>query len=194
MTVRKTAQAGHPALKTKNKKVTAINTPEIRKLIKDLVDTMYRNGLIGIAAPQIGENYMIFVTHPRRTKSRKLGKADKLRVYINPKIMYTSKEKSLIYEGCESVVGGDLFGPVVRPKEVTVLAYDQKGNKFTLTCDGLLARVIQHEMDHLLQTEFIQKVNDYGKLLLGEYYRKEIRKSKSQLEESKITKIEYKKI
>jgi peptide deformylase len=193
MPARSTIQAGHPSLKKKNKKVTDLQSKVFIKLKKDLVDTMTKTDLIGIAAPQIAENYMVFVTHARNTKSRNIGKKDKLRFYINPRITYESKTKSIIYEGCGSVVEGDLFGPVIRPKEIEVEALDEKGEKFSLKCDGILARVIQHEYDHLMGIEFIEKVADYKKVIVGEHYREMIKNSKQQKQNSLITKVVYKK-
>jgi peptide deformylase len=193
MPARSTIQAGHPSLKKKNKKITDLQSKVFIKLKKDLVDTMTKTDLIGIAAPQIAENYMVFVTHARNTKSRNIGKKDKLRFYINPRITYESKTKSIIYEGCGSVVEGDLFGPVIRPKEIEVEALDEKGEKFSLKCDGILARVIQHEYDHLMGIEFIEKVADYKKVIVGEHYREMIKNSKQQKQNSLITKVVYKK-
>ena len=189
MAVRKVIQMGHPSLKSKNKTFADFASPELKKVIKDLKDTMYKTELVGIAATQIGENCMVFVTHPRNTLARKLTKTDICRVFINPKIVHTSKEESLMYEGCGSVVSGSFFGPVIRPKEVTVEAYDENGEMFSLTCDGILARVIQHEFDHLQGIEFIQNVSDYSKVIVEEFYRKTIRNSKAQKEASKITKL-----
>lgn len=194
MAVRKVTQAGHPALKTKNKKVANFKSPQIKKLIKDLKDTMYKAGLVGIAAPQIGENYMIFLTHPRKTAHRRVINSDELRIYINPKIANYSKGKNIIFEGCGSVISANLFGPVSRSKEVRIEAFDENGLKFSLLTDGILARVIQHEYDHLTGVEFIQKVSDYNKIFDKKYYYKNIRNSKEQKEASKITKIEYKKL
>lgn len=194
MAVKTVIQAGHPKLKIKNKEIVNVNLPKIKKLRRDLLDTMIKTGLIGIAAPQIAQNCMIFVTHPRNTKARKLGKTDKLRTYINPEITFKSKTKNIIYEGCGSVVNGDLFGPVSRPEEIEVEALDEKGKKFRLRCNGILARVIQHEYDHLVGIEFIEKVTDYKKIIVGNYYRKTIRNSKLQKQNSLITKIEHKKI
>ncbi len=190
--VRKVAEAGHPLLKAKNKIVKNFKSPAFKKLLKDLDDTMNKTGLIGIAAPQIAENYMVFITHPRNTKSRKLIRADKLRIYINPKLIFKSKEESVIYEGCGSL--GDIFGPVSRPREIEVEALDENGKKFRLRCDGIMARVIQHEYDHLMGIEFIEKVSDYKKVVVKKYYRKNIRLSKEQKENCLTTKIEYKSI
>ena len=98
MAVRKVIQIGHPSLKTKNKTVRSFTSSQLKKLINDLKDTMYKTDLVGIAAPQIAENYLVFVTHPRNTKARKLFREDICRVYVNPKITYSSKEKIVIYE------------------------------------------------------------------------------------------------
>lgn len=189
MAVKRVIQAGHPKLRKQNKEIENVNLPKIQKLRKDLVDTMIKTGLIGIAAPQIAENCMIFVTQPRNTKARKLGKIDKLRTYINPKITLKSKTENIIYEGCGSVVNGNLFGPVSRPEEIEVETMDEKGQKFRLRCNGILARVIQHEYDHLMGIEFVEKVTDYKKIIVGDYYRKTIRNSKLQKQNSLITKL-----
>ncbi len=184
-------EAGNPLLKAKNKLILDYKSAKIQKLIKNLTNTMRKTDLIGIAAPQIGENHMVFVTHPRKTKARHLGKVDKLRVFINPKITFKSKKSNLIYEGCGSVP--EIFGPVVRPEEVEVSAIDENGQKFSLRANGILARVIQHEMDHLEGIEFIQKVSDYSKVVVGSYYRKNIRNSMLQKQNSITSKIEYNK-
>ena len=194
MAIRKVVLKGHKALTTKNKKVLNFNSPKIKRVIKDLKDTLRNSTLVGIAAPQIDQNYQIFITYPKNTKYRNFGKGDVLRTYINPKITFLSEEKSMIYEGCGSVVDdhGFPFGPVVRPKEIGVEAFDEKGRKFSLRCDGILARVIQHEMDHLKGVEFLQKVENSSKIVSEEFYKKNIKDSKQQILASKITKIECK--
>lgn len=187
MTVRRVAQMGHPALKAENKIITDFKSLKLKKLINDLRDTVNKNGLIGIAAPQIAENYKVFVTQPRKTKTRKLDKPDKLRVYINPKIVFFSKGKSIVYEGCGSVADGNLFAPVRRPREIKIEALNEKGRRFSLLCNGILARVIQHEYDHLSGIEFTEKISDYRKILSRKYYLKTVKNSKEQKEASKIT-------
>ena len=187
MAVRKVAQIGHPALKAENKIITDFKSLKLKKLIKDLKDTMNKNGIIGIAAPQIAENYKVFVTQPRKTKTRKLDKSDKFRVYINPKIVFFSKEKLIIYEGCGSVADGNLFAPVRRPKEIKIEALDEKRRRFFLLCNGIYARVIQHEYDHLSGIEFTEKISDYRRILSRKYYLETVRNSKEQKEASKIT-------
>jgi len=194
MAARTVIQAGHPKLKQPNKEIGNANFLKIKKLRRDLIDTMNKAGLIGIAAPQIAQNYMIFITHPRKTKDRKLGKIDIQRTYINPKITFKSKKENIIYEGCGSVVNGDLFGPVSRPEEIEIEAIDENGKKFRLRCNGILARVIQHEYNHLMGIEFLERVNDYKKIMVGNYYRKIVKNSKLQKQNSLITKINYRKV
>ena len=192
MAIRQTIQLGHPALKAQNQTITDFSDSKLTQLITDLKDTMYKVGLIGIAAPQIGENYMVFITEPRETKSRPADQTDDFRVYINPRITWESDEKIIIWEGCGSVTGAGLFGPVSRAKITEVEAYDQNGNKFRFKADCILGRVIQHEMDHLLGFEFIEKVDDYGKLKSLEFYLKDIKNSPEQLATQKITIKQFK--
>ncbi len=192
MAARDIVQAGHPALKSANKLVKDFQSGKLRKLIADMKDSQYKADLVGIAAPQIGENYAVFLTHPRNTPLRNVGKEDICRVYINPTIVWQSPETVLIYEGCGSLP--DIFGPVIRANEVTVEAYDEEGEKFALTADGLLSRVIQHEVDHLNGYEFIERVSDYHKVLMKEYYVEKIKSSNEQKDASEIKKIEYKKL
>lgn len=194
MAVKKIIEIGHRVLKLQNKPISDFNSPLLKKLVQNLTDTMIDAELIGIAAPQIGVNFLVFLTYPRRTKARKLGKTDILRVFINPKITFTSKVTSLIYEGCGCIPKHSIFGPVVRPKEIEIEAFDQNGTKFALRCDGILARVIQHEYDHLNGIEFLEKVTDNRKIVSWDIYRKDIRNSKAQKNPSRITKIKYKKI
>ncbi len=194
MAVKNIIEIGHRVLKLKNKQIADFNSIKLKRLVQDLTDTMKAVDLIGIAAPQIAENYQVFLTQPRKTKARNLGKNDKLRVYINPKITYYSEDKNIIYEGCGCMPDLSIFGPVTRAKEIEIEAFNIKGKKFSLRCDGLLARVIQHEYDHLYGIEFLEKVSDYKKIISAKYYYKNVRNSKEQKVASKITRVKYKKI
>jgi len=192
MSIRKIVQTGDPRLKKKNKFIVDFSDTKLHTLIQDLKDTMNKTGLVGIAAPQIGENYCVFVTHPRNTKTRNLGKEDIFRVYINPKITYFSKDEVIIYEGCGSVIKGLLFGPVNRSKEITIESYDEKGQKYSLTTNGLLARAIQHEYDHMFGIEFIEKISDYRKIVSQTYYKKNIIDKEETKKLFSITKLSVK--
>lgn len=193
MAVRTVIQIGHPALKAANKRVVDFKRPQLKKLVKDLKDTMYANGLIGMAAPQIGQNYQVFVTEPRETESRPADQADEFRVYINSKIVGRSRDAVIIYEACGSVLNGLLFGPVDRPRVITVAALNLQGEKFRFTADGILGRVIQHEQDHMQGIEFTEKVTDYKLLMAKEHYLAKIRNRPDQVkaQKTRIKKLEH---
>lgn len=187
MAVRKTIQIGHPALKAQNQEIKDFSNPKLKQIIEDLTDSMHDAGLIGMAAPQIAENFKVFLTEPRETETRSKDQADKLRVYINPLIVDQSEEKVVIYEGCGCVLDGKLFGPVERPKIITIEAFDQKGEKFRFTADGILGRVIQHEYDHMSGIEFLEKVSDYKKMMTVEYYIERVKNDPAHVLASTIT-------
>lgn len=189
MAIRAVIQIGDPRLKAINRFILKSDISKVKNVIKDLTDTMLENDIVGIAAPQIGVNLKLFITEPRETVHRKANQSDKLRVYINPEITYYSEETSEIYEGCGSV-GVDFFGPVIRPKKIIIEAYDINLKKFRLTCDGLLARVIQHEYDHLSGIEFIEKISDYKKVMNAENYQKLIRMSEKQISAGVINEVD----
>jgi len=191
MASRRIIQIGDPRLKARNKVVKNYKDLKVKKIIKDLTDTMHKNELIGLAAPQIGYNYRIFVTHARKTDFRPSDQTDELRIYINPKMVKVSKTKNIIYEGCGCVINAQLFGPVKRPSKITIEASDEDGKKFQLECDGILSRVIQHEYDHMFGIEFTEKISDYRKLMHEDFYLKYIRNSKEQKQASKITIIKF---
>jgi peptide deformylase len=192
MAFRQTLQIGHPALKAQNAEITDFSSEELKRVVQDLTDTMRENQLIGMAGPQIGENLKVFVTEPRETPFRTADQADELRVYANPKIVFYSPQESIIFEGCGSVLNGSLFGPVKRPKEIIIEAFDQNGKRFQFKCDGILARVIQHEYDHLDGIEFTEKIYDYKLLLSADFYKERIKMSDEQVKNSEIRIKEFK--
>jgi len=131
------------------KKAETIKNPldaAIQKLIPILTETMIQEDGIGIAAPQVGESIqMIIINHK-----------DKPLVMINPKIIIKSIRTEIAEEGCLSVPG--IFGMVKRSKKIKANALDSTGKLFTIKAEGLLARVIQHEVDHLNGILFIDKM------------------------------------
>lgn len=176
MIKREVVQIGNSIIRRKSKKVKDISSKKIKRITKDLIDSMRFHGLVGMAAPQIGLSLRIFVTEIRKTKTRKKQeKADSPRVYINPSIIFYSKKHVVGYEGCGSVTSGQLFGPVRRPEKITVKAQDARGKVFIIKAKDLLARVIQHELDHLNGFVFIDKVADTKKLLSRDEYIKRFR-------------------
>src|SRR3982751_3444366 len=121
-----------------------------RKLIDDMVETMYAAPGIGLAASQVDVHKQIIVIDVSEDKSD-------LRVFINPEI--TRREGQVVnQEGCLSVPG--VYDNVERAESVTVTALDRNGSRFTLNASGLLAACIQHEMDHLDGKVFVELLSD----------------------------------
>lgn len=176
MIIKSVTQVGNPIIRNKSKKVVSVKSPTVKKIIKDLTDSMRHANLIGMAAPQIGQNIRIFVTEVRKTKFRKAEDLDKLRFFINPKIIKKSKKIVSGYEGCGSVGAAGIFAMVPRPTEVTVSATDKDSKKFIFKAKGLLARVIQHELDHLDGIVFLDRVTDTKSYMSQSEYLKSSKK------------------
>lgn len=136
---------GEGILRRKAEPVAEVND-EIRQLVSDMFDTMIDADGVGLAGPQIGRSLRVFVL---------IADDDVRRVFINPQIIRTSGELCDYEEGCLSVP--KVYESIRRPKEVTVQALDENGRSFTLEADGLLARIIQHENDHLDGVMFIDR-------------------------------------
>lgn len=168
--IKQAVQIGNTIVRTKSKAVSDYTAA--KKIAKDLIDSMRYYNLVGMAAPQIGVNLRIFVSEIRDTNTRKKEPADPIRVFINPKIISSSSKKTVLYEGCGSVDYGALFGPVKRPSKIIVTAFDLKKRPFTLHATGLLAKVIQHEIDHLDGVLCIDKFMDTKKIMHREEYLK----------------------
>ncbi len=117
-------------------------TAEIRALADDMLETMYDAPGIGLAAIQVAQPLRIITMD----LSKKEGETDP-RVFINPEIVSASEELSVYEEGCLSIPG--IYLNLTRPKVVTVTGYDQDGNEVVIEADELLARLFQHELDHL---------------------------------------------
>lgn len=113
-----------------------------------MIETMKAANGLGLAAPQVGKSLRVFVTGVEETIS----------AFINPEIKDFSREKTLFEEGCLSV--RNIWGPVVRPKKLTIKAFNEEGKPIKIRAKGLLARVIQHEMDHIEGILFIDKAEE----------------------------------
>lgn len=122
------------------KKSTPVDniTERILNLIKDMTETMLKLDGVGLAANQIGKNIRIFVINPNLCKNF---------VFINPEIVKMSKKTELIEEGCLSLP--NVFLKKERAKTLKINAIGENGKEFKVKAKDLLARVIQHEIDHL---------------------------------------------
>ncbi len=170
MVITHVSQIGSSVIRTKTKSVVSVNA-KTKTTIKNLVDTMRATGLVGMAAPQIGSSQRVFVTEIRPTATRKKHRQlDQLRIFINPRVVKLSKQQSSGYEGCGSVAHAQLFGKVNRTRSVIIRAMNEKGKVVTLAADGLLARVIQHEMDHLNGKVFLDRMVTMLSLIDREHY------------------------
>jgi peptide deformylase len=127
---------GDPVLRQSTVPVKEI-TEDIRTLIDDMFDTMYHARGIGLAAPQVGRTERIAV----------IDVGDDPFVIINPEVVDTSSGRAKGEEGCLSIP--DIYADVERPKTVTVRALDREGKEFERDAADLLARCLQHEIDHL---------------------------------------------
>ncbi len=175
MITKEITQVGNPLIRAKAKKVTNLKSKKVQQIIADLADSMKHYNLVGMAAPQIGKSFRIFVSEIRETKLRKdqsVKNVDQLRIYINPQIIWRSKKQVIGYEGCGSVAFANIFGSVKRPKSVIVKAQDKDGNIFKLKADNLLARVIQHEYDHLDGIVFTDKADPKSFMSRNEHLKK----------------------
>ncbi|MEN3272584.1 MAG: peptide deformylase [Actinomycetota bacterium] len=128
---------GDPVLRQKAAEVTDIDG-RIAKLVDDMIPTMYEARGIGLAAPQIGVQKRLFVYQ--------LPDDEDPKVLVNPTIS-DARGEWVYEEGCLSVPG--LHWEIVRPKEVHLTGYDLDGNEVSIEADEVLARVFQHELDHL---------------------------------------------
>lgn len=173
MAIKKTLQIGDPVLRKRSKKVSFPLSRETKTIIKSLIETMRKTGLIGMAAPQISKNVRIFVTEIRETGTRAGKDKDPLRVFINPRIIGRSKKQIIGYEGCGSVLNGGIFGKVKRYAEISITAQNEKGERRALRAKNLLSIVIQHENDHLDGILFTDKLSDPRTLMNREEYIKE---------------------
>ncbi len=152
----------HPddRLQTKVDPVTNISAETVR-ITSEMLQTMHEAKGIGLAGPQVGLMERLFVVHVPD---------DAPRVFINPRLVAVSPDQGPYEEGCLSIPG--VYADVKRPLEVSVEAYDQQGRFFTLDADGVLARVIQHEYDHLEGVLFFEYLSKRKQERLLKYYRK----------------------
>jgi peptide deformylase len=152
-------------LRSPTRHITFPLSKDIRRLIRDMMDTVKKADGIGLAAPQVGRDLNLAVVYLEHAGIPPF-------VLINPVITSSSKQVAEIEEGCLSMPG--VFGMVKRPKKVTVKAQDLEGKEITLTDDGWIARVMQHEIDHLNATLIIDHIETItqGKELLSKYQPK----------------------
>jgi len=141
---------GDPVLRKKAKPVTAFDT-HLKNLVREMIDTMREKDGVGLAAPQIGESVRIAVVDAS-------GGEGVPSVLINPEITFFSEERGDYEEGCLSVPNINL--KVNRPVRISFKALDENGREYSVeNADGLLARAVQHEIDHLDGILFVDRAS-----------------------------------
>ena len=172
-------EGNHPTLRQIALEVPVgkIKSRGIQKILGDMKKALHaEDDGVAIAAPQIGVSQRIFVVSENVLEIKNRAGLQKLAsetekekvkpktsrykdlIFINPRIIKTSKDSSLMVEGCLSLRW--LYGNVMRKKKATIEAYNEKGEKFTRGASGLLAQIFQHETDHLDGILFIDKAKD----------------------------------
>ena len=156
---------GHPVLRQRGARIEKV-TSEIKKLINDMFETMHQNHGIGLAAQQVGKALQLTIIDVREVKDRPswlelAGQSAPVYdfmplVLINPEIM-PGGEPVAGGEGCLSFP--EIFAEITRPDSVDVKALNEKGKPIEFRCGGLLARVVQHEVDHLNGILFIDRMS-----------------------------------
>lgn len=168
--IRDIVQYGHPILRQKCRLITEVDDA-LRGLVDDMLETMVDANGVGLAAPQVGEDIrlaVIDVSHDPEcvTMLKVNGKDAELEsimplVFINPELTY-SQEKESAVEGCLSIQG--IRAEVRRPAAVIAKLPQLDGSVLEIETDGLLARAIQHETDHLNGVLFVDRLSAVGKV------------------------------
>lgn len=159
MTELEIVQYPHPTLRYKSKPVTRVDR-ELKAIVREMFELMYDARGIGLAANQVDLPLQLFVLN--LTSDPDEGEE---MVFINP-VISSPKSSDEAEEGCLSIVGVNAM--VTRPEQVHITAYDLSGNQIDQTVDGLFARAVQHELDHLQGVLFIDRVNESALKMVNE--------------------------
>jgi peptide deformylase len=168
MSILKVARMGHPVLRAKARAIdrSEIKGPAIQKLIDDMIDTMIEYHGVGLAAPQVHEGVRLFVAALDADTDE--GEKREPIAIINPEITPVGSEVVEDWEGCLSIP--DIRGRVPRAREITVRAFDRKGDRIEINAHDFAARVIQHETDHLNGVLFFDRMRGFDSLTFLEEY------------------------
>ena len=153
----KVARLGHPAVRSPAQPVPAemIASPDLQRLVDDMIETMHEYDGVGLAAPQIHVGLRLAVIEVPASDERSRD-AVPLTVLVNPRVTPLGDEKEHAWEGCLSIP--DLRGVVPRWSRLRLEALDRAGAPFTVEAEGFFARVIQHECDHLDGSVYLDRM------------------------------------
>ena len=161
MAVREILKMGDPRLLRLAEPVREFGTPELDALVADMFDTMHHANGAGLAAPQIGVNLQLVIYGFKQNQRYPEAPPVPETVLINPVLTPLSEHKEEQFEGCLSVPG--LRGSVPRFTSLRSEGVDQHNNKISRDVDGFHARVVQHEVDHLLGILYPMRIEDFSK-------------------------------
>jgi peptide deformylase len=170
------AEIGNPILFQKTQQVDDVLSVKTQELIDDMITTVQSVGGVGIAAPQVSVSQQILIVACHPTKNRPFLPNLPPFAVINPKIISHSEETNEDYEGCLSVL--KLFGKRSRWKTIEVQYLDRENTLQQKVFDGFLARIIQHEYDHLQGELFLNKVSSLNNLYSEREYQNLLEKNK----------------
>ena len=168
MGIREIELLGSEALRTPGEEVESFDE-ELRSLVDDMFRTMYHADGIGLAAPQIGLALRLFVVDVPEEHTEE-GEEGLRAAVVNPRIVAVSEETEKAPEGCLSIPG--LEGVVDRPVSVEVEAADVHGDPVRFEASGLVARALQHEIDHLDGVLFIDRLSTLKRKMLLKKWKK----------------------
>ena len=184
MAIRKIARMGNPVLRKVGRELTPkeIQSPEIKRLVQDMIETMHEYGGIGLAAPQVHESVQLAILEFEEDNERYPEMGDQpLLVVFNPEITVLDKTEQAFWEGCLSVP--ELRGLVHRPRKVQIDYLDEKGKPQKIVADDFLATVFQHELDHLAGKLFVDRMKDLTKFAFIDEYQRHWAKAESDEQE-----------
>jgi len=159
-----------PFLKTHAQRVESVDD-SVRKLIDDMIETMYYARGIGLASVQVGDPRQVVVLDVPDEDENERAKGKNLMALVNPEIV-SSEGETIYEEGCLSVPG--VTADVERAARIKVKALDRDGKPFELEADGLLAIALQHELDHLRGVLFIDRLSRLKRELVKRKYKKSL--------------------
>ena len=157
--IRQVLRMGDPRLLRVSRPVATFGTPELKALIRDMIDTMEQENGVGLAAPQIGIDLRVVIFGFESSERYPDADAVPFTLLVNPELMPLSNEEEEGWEGCLSVPG--LRGWVPRFRRLKYAGYDIDGHRIERQVEGFHARVVQHECDHLDGILYPMRIRDF---------------------------------
>jgi peptide deformylase len=174
------AELGQPVLREKSLDIENIEDPAVQEFIDDLIETAIESNGVGIAAPQVFEPYRIFIINsrpnPRYPEAPEMGPV----AIINPEIISYSEEKEKDWEGCLSIPG--IRGLVPRHTSIRTRFTTRDGNMEEKEFTGFIARIFQHEFDHINGVVFLDRLESSADIITEKEYQRIITKYMEEIE------------